>query len=584
MRPCPRAKGFRWTLLAAVGLAAALGSFAQEPGEARRSGIFFETLGVHLTNVEVYVTRDGNAVDDLVVEDFEIFDDGEPVEITHFSRVEAGRRVATSEDVPGEGVPTEDVPAGEVARPETGQTSTLVILVDQFLLSPGGRKRVLDGLSRQLDRLMSDDTRVIVVNKGLRLEVVLAPTSDPAGVRAALGRLAGQATRNPAGDSREVIRGIQRLEQAASEEETVVLAMARSSFLRLRRHSQQLHSHIRTSLGLLERFVGSLGGLEGRKAVVYVADRLPVRPAEHAWRLWFDAFGEQFGPEFGVTSPQAAVEEFDVSGELQNLIAEASTHRVIFYPTGVGRSIGDVSSAQNARRVGHAGRAQDGLRWLAEGTGGKAAVGRFDPDAFFGRLHQDLNGYYSLGYRTTHGGDGEVHRVEVKVRRAGVEVRYHRRYRDRSQDLQLEDLTLASLQFGVGENPLEVEVTHGEPEKEKGGRFVLPLTVRFPIANLVLLADRKTHNGKVSIRVVALDEKGRFSDPVTHQAPIEIPHEGMLQALSRQAIFRAELTLRRGRQTIAVDVRDEVGAVSSTVLVEVDVAQQGRQRDIGGRG
>ena len=565
MRPRSRTRGFRRTLLTAVGLTVALGAPAQELDEARRQAVFGETLGVHLTNVEVYVTRNGVAVDDLVVEDFEIQEDGEPVEITHFSRVGAGRRVATSEETP----------RGGPAEPELGESRTLVILVDQFLLSPGGRKRVLDGLAAQLDRLMSDDTRVIVVNKGLRLEVVLASTTDPAEVRAALDRLAGRAMRNPAAESREAIQGIQRLERVAAEGEALVEAVARSSFTRLRRYSDQLHGQIRTTLGLLEAFVGSLGSLDGRKAVVYVADRLPVRPAENAWHLWFDAFGEQFGAELGVASPQAAVEQYDVSDELQTLVAEASTNAVVFYTTGVGRSIGDVSSAESARLVGHAGQAQDGLRWLAEGTGGQAALGRFDAETFFGLLHQDLTHYYSLAYTSPHHGDGEVHHIEVRVRRDDVVVRHLGRYRDRSGDQQLEEPAFAALQFGVGENPLEVEVTHGGPQKVGGGRFVLPVEVRFPLANLVLLADRRTHNGRISIRLVALDEKGRFSDPVVTEAPIEIPHEQMLRALSRKAVFKAQVTLRKGRQTIAVDVRDEVGAVNSTVLVEVDVGGRG---------
>lgn len=388
MRRRLEAKSLRWTLLTAAGLAAALGSAAQDDDEARRHGIFLDTLEVRLTNVEVYVTRDGKAVEDLAVDDFEILDDGEPVEITHFFRVDGGRRVTTGEDEPGDVTPR--------------QETLLVILVDQLFLSPGGRKSVFDQLSRQLDGLMSNGTRVMVVEKGRSVDVALASTSDRAKVLAALDRLAGQATGNPAGESLSAIRGIQRLEQLAAEEELLVTDMARSSFDNARRHSQEANHQIRSSLRLLKRFVGSLAGLDRRKAVLYVADRLPVRPGENVWRVWFETYGRDFGPRFGVPSVQAAVQEFDVSDELQELITEAGTHGMAFYPIGIGRSYGDLSSAESALLVGRSEQPEEGLRWLAAGTGSQAAIGRFEADTLLDRLRQDLTQYYSLAYPSPH--------------------------------------------------------------------------------------------------------------------------------------------------------------------------------------
>lgn len=120
----------------------------------------------------------------------------------------------------------------------------------------------------------------------------------------------------------------------------------------------------------------------------------------------------------------------------------------------------------------------------------------------------------------------------MKVRRDDVEVRYRGQYRDESHDQRSEELSLASLELGFAENPLVLEVVLGEPENQRSGHFVLPLEVSFPIASLVLLPDRKTHNGKIAVRVAARDQKGRLSEPVTDQVPIEIPHAGMLQALT----------------------------------------------------
>ena len=265
MRRPHKMKILGWTLLSAAGLAAALGAAAQDDDEARRHGIFLDTLDVRLTNVEVYVTRDGKAVDDLTVEDFEVLDDGEPVEITHFFRVEGGRRVATGEDASGDATP----------RQEMREKSTLVILVDQLLLSPGGRKNVFDRLSRQLDRLMSDGTQVMVVDKGRSVNVALASTSDRAEVQAALDRIAQQTTRNHAGESRMAIRDIQRAAQVAAEQDRLTATSARSSFSSARQHSQEVHHEIRTSLKVSRKGrVGSLG-VEQRRPQPQVVRVLP---------------------------------------------------------------------------------------------------------------------------------------------------------------------------------------------------------------------------------------------------------------------------------------------------------------------
>ena len=84
----------------ALGLALVLGGLeapdlaAQDDDETRRQGIFIDTVDVSLINVEVRATsKDGTPVADLTVDDFEIFDDGQPMEITNFYRVASGRRI-----------------------------------------------------------------------------------------------------------------------------------------------------------------------------------------------------------------------------------------------------------------------------------------------------------------------------------------------------------------------------------------------------------------------------------------------------------------------------------------------------------
>ena len=60
-----------------------------QPDRADSSSSFFERVEVNVVNVEVWVAdRDGNRVTGLTPEDFQVTEDGKPVEVTNFYTVE----------------------------------------------------------------------------------------------------------------------------------------------------------------------------------------------------------------------------------------------------------------------------------------------------------------------------------------------------------------------------------------------------------------------------------------------------------------------------------------------------------------
>ncbi len=57
--------------------------------------LFFDTVDVYVVNVEVIVTdKDGKPATGLTRDDFEIYEDGEPVEVANFFAVEGRQKVA----------------------------------------------------------------------------------------------------------------------------------------------------------------------------------------------------------------------------------------------------------------------------------------------------------------------------------------------------------------------------------------------------------------------------------------------------------------------------------------------------------
>lgn len=576
-------------------------STAQPEDEDRRErGIFVDTLDVSVVNIEVRVSRDGEPVTGLGPDDFELLDDGVPMPITQFYRVESGQR-STPDEPASTGAPTSSRQGESESEAIEGvrEPATVVVLVDHDYLTPMSRQLVFERLEARLDTLFRGGAQVMVVSKTGKIELAQPMTDDRAEVERTLDRLAGLST---PGYAAEVLQTIQRIQDSgaisqgragapgasATGSATTSEADARSAYLEAQAHSQREYAAAGQSLRLLRHFVGAMAGVSGRKAVVYVADRLPVRSGELAWAVWFDLYGFDWGTQFGVPSAIAATAQFDLSAEVAELLAEASANRVAFYPVGAGADAGpNLIGAESRTRPTTTGsftratESNEGLRWMAEGTGGRVALGRGDLGDFVEQLGRDLGHYYSLGYRSPHRGDGRDHTVEVRLLRqdlqgSDVELGYSSTYRDKSNDhLALEE-TLAALVLGAGENPLGVRVAVGESRPGDGGRVEVPVEIRVPVANLVLLPGRESHRGEVTVHLVVRNAEGRLAEPVRVRVPIEIPNAGLLQALSDSAVYRTELTVRSGRQTLAVGVHDDLAALGSTVRVPIETGGEVR--------
>ena len=387
---------------------------------------------------------------------------------------------------------------------------------------------------------------------------------------------------------------------------------------------------IRQTIGALTVLVNSLSGVPGRKALLHVSDGISLVPGEEAFQFLAELCGGSgtsgLGLASGVTnnqrgsSPssdqpdpnavydtndapesyragsQAALDaqKYNVGKELQTLVAHANAQRVTLYTLQAAGlqapDAADASFAPDERlyqfpSIGNAARqnARDSLKLLADGTGGRSILDANDALPDLARMREDLASFYSLGFTPAHPRDGGEHRLEVRVKRPGISLRYRQSYRDKPVMERAVDRTLAALFYGIEDNPLGIEIEIGEPAPAEGGpgggpgagQYAVPVHLRIPLFKLAILSQEKTFEGKLRLLVATRDDAGGTSPVRQIEVPLHIPRKEVLSAMGQYYLYTLTLRMQPGSQHVAVAVRDDLAATTSYLSRPVTVGAGG---------
>ena len=574
-------------LCAAVGLPPETG--AQE--EAEPTTDFFETVEVNVVNVEVYVTdKKGEPVTGLTAEDFEIYEDGEPMEITNFY-VARGEAAATPEiEVPAAPA-AEPAAAGPDLPPPDDQQLNVVLFIDNLNIRPASRNRVLDALRGSLFFQLGPGDRVMLASfNGGAVEIRQGLTGDPDQLVPAIEELIQV---NPRGahsqlDRLAILRELQQtdLEQDASAGGVGLSQGGTIDWegmrMGIQAYAEREYQKIARTVDVLTDFVDALSGIPGRKALIYVSDGLSLHPGEALLHAW-DA---KSGGGRSAVSVESLARDYDATGLFEDLGRHANANRVTFYtvlasggqaatltpaersaffsldqPTTLGQVWNERLEAMETSNL------RGSMKIMADATGGLATLSTTAIGSALQRLRRDFETYYSLGYVPPDPAASVNHKIKVKARDKSLRVRHREGYRARTTDERMTGRVQSALMFDSEDNPLGVVVGFGDEKKDEKGRYLVPITVKFPIANLLLLPQEHFHEGRVSIFVGARDSQGGTSPIQKMPAPIRIPNDKLLTALAQVAGFRVTLMMNEGEHSVVVGVRDELGNVESTTRV-----------------
>ncbi|MDH3744403.1 MAG: VWA domain-containing protein [Acidobacteriota bacterium] len=519
---------------------------------------FFETVDVNVVNIEVFVSdKSGQPVTGLTRDDFEIFDDGRPVQITNFYAVADGRPAVplTVVERPESQV-TEPTPVVARQLPED-QRLHLVVYIDNFNIEPLHRNRIFNRLRQFIHRLDEED-RVMLVSYDRTLNVRHRFTDNPLLVTSALTELEtvtgfrSQANR----ERRDILKAIDNAESS-----TNVL-------LRTRQHASSIMNDLRFTLDAMREMIFSLSGLPGRKALLYASDGLPMVPARD---LFFT-----IRQKFQDMSAALESQQFDATRQFQTLANQANSAGVTFYTIDAsGLQSLTAGDAENARASSVDGggpladstnlaNLQSSIRFIAERTGGTAIVNANDIRRGLSRVEGDFKNYYSLGYSPIRDSDGRFHKVEVKTVRKGLEVRHRAGYRDKPMSQKMSERTASSLRYGYQVNPLGVRLGVGESSRQDDN-FVVPFVVQIPLDKVELVPRGTIYEGRVELYFTAMDEEGALSEIQQDKISIEIPPADLETAQTQHYTYELSLLMRPGRHVFGAGIRDEYGASASFV-------------------
>ena len=551
--------------------------FSPAPAQEPSASSFLEQIDVRVINVDVVVLdKEGTRVTGLEREDFEILEDGKPVELTNFSAY-------TSESL-STGAGTATVPGNQESEVETttppAPPITWAFYFDQAKMDPGVRNAVLKQLATfGAHSVRPDDRALAATFDGISLKLLsqLGPAGETVAAlteaQKTLGTPAVQASRrhfieNQILSSDLNSRTANQDAQALLDEIDFII--------------EEEAVKTRNAMEAFGDLFAILSGIEGRIAVVLVSGGYETRPGEELFRRWQAKFGA-----LGIANPNRQLNRHaeDATRDFSRLIGSAGRGRFTVYSIQAGQNRGPDVSAESLGIAGIStpvsGVDPTGLiegstvAAFSTATGGRTFNFGGDLAQRLEVAREDLDTYYSLGYRPTGDRDGENRKVEVKVRRAGLRA-LHRvavseaSWRERTGDTAV----TALLADGIPDSVFGAEIEVGTPTEKKGfGKSrLVPVTVNVPLRGVTLLPGEASHRGKLYFQFAVRDPDGGYRRLESRPLDFEVPNEKLAAALGQHVAYRIELKLEPGSYRVAAAVLDELGGVTGVTTAPVVLA------------
>jgi VWFA-related protein len=361
------------------------------------------TFGVTTRLVQVNVIvhdKDGQPVADLAAGDFRLYEDGKEQAIESFS-VESTIAAVARESPASRG------DFGNRLRGPAGGGVT-VILLDRLNTRFEDQTLARAQIVRFLGRLQPQDRVALYILESDSVHVLHDFTTDSSALLRAVARQRGTTSREmEAAELAPYETGEADIDAFVAREFAEVSAAA-------------LAERVTSTTRALEAIAHHLAGVQGRKNLIWISSGFPLVIEDRGPRPVTDQVDRATR---AVNDANVAVYPVDARGLVgafagnPSALSSTSTRNT-------DQALRNVFTTMSTTRPNI-----EALQTIAENTGGRAFYETNDITRALSRAVDDSRVTYVLGYSPSQGKwDGSFHKIEVTVRRPGVEVRHRKGY------------------------------------------------------------------------------------------------------------------------------------------------------------
>ena len=516
------------------------GQTAQTPPPPREQPAVTFKVEINYVEVDAIVTdASGRLVRTLTKDDFEVLEDGKPQAVSTFALVD----IPVERDERPLFSPTAIEP--DVQTNARGVDGRLFVIVLDDLHTAPLRSTLVRRAARQfIERYIGANDLAAVVHASGRADAGQEFTSSRRLLTQAVDKFMGRQLESTA---------LSKIQDYQNRRGTPMESDPTKDPLDAERGFQA-----RSTLSTLKALSEFMGGIRGRrKAVVFFSE----------------------GIDYDISNPFENQYATTVIDETRDLIGAATRANVNIYsvdPRGL-TALGDegilvsglppeaptdlgMTGMMNDLRV-----SQDSLRVLADETGGFAAVNSNDFSRAFSRILDENSTYYVLGYYPANDRrDGKFRKIEVRVKRPGLEVRARRGYvapRGKAPAASAEAPagTSAALREALNSPvPMSGLTLRGSaaPFKAAAPNASVVLTIEVSPRDLQFVERQGRFYDEVEFSIIAIDKDGKIKTGDRKSLKLDLRPQTYQAVQERGFKMVTRLTMPPGRYQVRIAARE----------------------------
>jgi VWFA-related protein len=283
--------------------------------------------------------------------------------------------------------------------------------------------------------------------------------------------------------------------------------------------------------------------------------------------------------------------------DLHKAVTAATRNNVAIYPIdprgltadgGLGENetsaAADLGERQTASITGM--EARQSLRALAQATGGFAVVNTNSFESAWDRIVRENSSYYVLGYSSTNEQrDGRFRRIQVRVKRPGVQIRGRNGYvaplrNERPAPPQPVPVNMSAGLAAALRSPLAVTGlplrVFAAPYKGEGREATVAIAVEVDASKLNLEKQGEVYTGVLEVSFSSIDRRNKIFPGQTFTSKLSLKPDTYARALQGGLRVLTETRLAPGRYQLRVAASNR-STLSGSVVYDLTVPDFGKE-------